>query len=147
MAKFTAGLTTSAGSTTLPNCALVGSASARIRIYEIGIFNTTTTAVPLQLVRLSTAGTPGASATSRLLDGSDTQAAVGVLKNTYTSTAPTTADLGIRFSLGAAIGSGLVLSFSDNELVIPAVANAAIGFLVDTGGTGQAVQVWMRWIE
>lgn len=146
MAKFSAKLTTAAGSTTLPPCALVGSASARIRVYEIGIFNTTTTAVSLQLARLTTAGTPGTSATSRNLDGSDTQTAVGVLKNTYTSTAPTSADLGIAVILGAAIGSGVVLTFSDEELVIPAVANAAIGFLVDSG-TGQAVTTYWKWKE
>lgn len=146
MARFVAGLTTSAGSTTLPIAALVGGTGARIRIYEIGVFNTTTTAVNLVLCRLSTAGTPGTSATSRLLDQSDAQTTTGVLKNTYTSTAPTTAELGIGFPLGAAIGSGMILTFSDNELVIEKVANSAIGFLVESG-TGQACRLWMKWIE
>ena len=146
MARFIAGFTTAAGSTTLPICALVGSASARIRIYEIGIFNTTAVACNVVLCRLSTAGTPGTAATSRNLDGSDTQTAVGALRNTYTSTAPTTTELGMGFPLGAAIGSGLMPTFGDEELVIPATANAAIGFLVESG-TGQALRVYFKWKE
>ena len=146
MSKFAAGLTTSAGSTTLPICALVGGTGGRIRITEIGVFNTTTTAVNLVLCRLSTAGTPGASATSRLTDAADAATAVGVLKNTYSSTAPTTTELGIGFPLPAAVGAGIVLTFPDDTLTIPATANAGIGLLVESG-TGQAVRMYARWLE
>lgn len=147
MSKFAAGLTTSAGSTTLPLCALVGGAGARIRITEIGVFNTTATATSLVLCRLTTAGTPGTAATSRLTDAADAATAVGTLRNTYTSTAPTTTELGIGFPLPGAIGAGLVLTFPDDTLTIPATAAAGIGLLVDTGGTGQACRVWFRWNE
>lgn len=146
MSKFAAGLTTSAGSTTLPICALVGGTGGRIRIAEIGVFNTTSTAVNLVLCRLSTAGTPGTAATSRLTDQSDAATAVGTLRNTYTSTAPTTAELGIGFPLPAAVGSGIVLTFPDDTLTISATANSAIGLLVESG-TGQACRVYMRWYE
>lgn len=146
MSKFAAGLTTSAGSTTLPVCALVGGTGGRIRITEIGVFNTTSTAVNLVLCRLSTAGTPGTAATSRLTDAADAATAVGTLRNTYTSTAPTTTDLGIGFPLAAAVGTGVVLTFPDDTLTIPATANAGIGLLVESG-TGQAVRVWFRWNE
>ena len=146
MSKAVAGLTTSAGSTTLPICALIGGTGGRIRITEIGVFNTTTTAVNLVLCRLSTAGTPGTSATSRLTDSADAATLVGVLKNTYSSTAPTTTELGIGFPLGAAVGSGLVMTFPDDTLTIAATANAGIGLLVESG-TGQACRVWMRWSE
>jgi hypothetical protein len=146
MSKFVAGLTTSAGSTTLPICALVGGTGGRIRISEIGVFNTTATAVNLVLCRVSTAGTPGTAATSRLTDQGDAATAVGALRNTYTSTAPTTAELGIGFPLGAAIGSGLIMTFPDDALTISATANSAIGLLVESG-TGQACRVWFRWYE
>lgn len=146
MSKAVAGLTTSAGSTTLPICALIGGTGGRIRITEIGVFNTTTTAVNLVLCRLSTAGTPGTSATSRLTDSADAATLVGVLKNTYTGTAPTTTELGIGFPLGAAVGSGLVMTFPDDTLTIAATANAGIGLLVESG-TGQACRVWFRWSE
>jgi hypothetical protein len=146
MSKFVAGLTTTAGSTTLPLAALVGGTGARIRIVEIGVFNTTTTAVNLVLCRLSTAGTPGTAATSRLTDSADAATAVGALRNTYTSTAPTTTELGIGFPLGAAVGAGLVLTFPDDVLTIPATANAGIGFLLESG-TIQAVRLYVRWNE
>jgi hypothetical protein len=146
MSKFVAGLTTTAGSTTLPLAALVGGTAARIRITEIGVFNTTTTAVNLVLCRLSTAGTPGAAATSRLTDAADSQTAVGVLRNTYTGTAPTTTELGIGFPLGAAVGSGMILTFPDDVLTLDKVANSGIGFLVESG-TVQVVRLWVQWKE
>lgn len=146
MSKFVAGLTTAAGSTTLPIAALVGGATGRLRIAEIGVFNTTSTAVNLVLCRLTTAGTPGTAATSRLTDSADAAAAVGTLRNTYTGTAPTTTELGIGFPLAAAAGSGLILAFPDDTLTIPATANAGIGLLVESG-TGQACRIWVRWYE
>ena len=146
MSKFVAGLTTSGGSSTLPACALVGGTGGRIRIVEIGVFNTTSTAVNLVLCRLTTAGTPGTSATSRLTDSADAATAVGTLKGTYTSTAPTTTDLGIGFPLAAAVGTGVVLTFPDDTLTIPATANAGIGLLVESGSP-QNVRLWFRWNE
>ena len=146
MSKAVAGLTTSAGSTTLPLCALVGGTGGRIRITEIGVFNTTSTAVNLVLCRLSTAGTPGTAATSRLTDQGDGATAVGALRNTYTGTAPTTTELGIGFPLPAAVGAGLIMTFPDDTLTIDKVANSAIGLLVESGA-GQACRVWFRWAE
>jgi hypothetical protein len=146
MSKFAAGLTTTAGSTTLPVAALIGGTGARIRITEIGVFNTTATAVNLVLCRLSTAGTPGTAATSRLTDAADAAAAVGTLRNTYSGTAPTTTELGIGFPLPGTAGAGLILTFPDDVLTIPAVASAGIGLIVESG-TGQAVRIWMRWYE
>ena len=146
MSKAVAGLTTSAGSTTLPICALVGGTGGRIRITEIGVFNTTATAVNLVLCRLSTAGTPGTAATSRLTDQADAATLVGTLRNTYTGTAPTTTELGIGFPLPAAVGAGLIMTFPDDTLTITATANSAIGLLVESG-TGQACRVWFRWAE
>jgi hypothetical protein len=144
MSKFVAGLTTTAGSTTLPLCALIGGTGARIRIAEIGVFNTTATTVNLVLCRLSTAGTPGTAATSRLLDQDDGATATGVLRNTYTSTAPTTAELGIGFPVAAT--SGVILGFPDDTLTLSKVANSGIGLLLESG-TIQVCRVWFRWFE
>jgi hypothetical protein len=146
MSKFAARVTTTGGTTTLPACALVGGTGGRIRISEIGIFNTTTTATGVILARLSTAGTPGTAATSRLTDQGDGAAAVGTLRNTYTSTAPTTADLGIGVYLAGAVGAGVVLTYPDDTLTIDKVANSAIGLLTDTG-TMPALFVYFRWYE
>lgn len=145
MARFSAGGLTTAGSTTLPIFALIGGTGVLCRIREIGVFNTTTTPVALKLCRLSTAGTPGATLTAASLN-TDPATATGVLKNTYTSTAPTTSDLGYRAVLGAAIGSGFVWTFEDFELTTLVAASAGVGALVENG-TGQALQVYVKWYE
>jgi hypothetical protein len=82
----------------------------------------------------------------RLTDMADGATAVGALRNTYTSTAPTTTELGIGFPLAAAIGSGMIMGFPDDVLTIDKVASAGIGLLVESG-TGQALRVWFRWYE
>lgn len=146
MPDYAAGGLTTAGSTTLPIAALVGSASVRVHIREIGVFNTTATAVALKLCRLSTAGTPGSTLTTAQVQDPEGPTSIAVCKNTYSSTAPTTSDLGYRTQLGAAVGSGVVWTFGDDGLVIPATANAGVGILVENG-TGQACQVYFAWTE
>lgn len=145
MARFVAGALSSAGSTTLPVFALVGSATVVARVREIGIFNTTATAVAIKLARLSTAGTPGASITPAALPAFDPATSGVTVRNTYT-VAPTTTDLGFRAVLGAAVGSGFVWTWDDWELTTSAVANSGIGALVENG-TGQALQFYVKWYE
>src|SRR5512139_327026 len=142
MSLYASGGLSTAGSTTLPVFALVGSASVRCRILEIGVFNTTSTAVALKLCRLTTAGTPGTATTVDKMDPADPVAAVGALRNTYSGTAPTTSDAGFRTVLGAAVGSGFVWTFADYELTTLVAAAAGVGCLVENG-TGQALQFYM----
>jgi hypothetical protein len=145
MARYAAGGLTTAGSTTLPVFALLGSASVVARVREIGVFNVSSTAVALKLCRVTTAGTPGATLTSQPT-GIDPNSSVALLKNTYTSTAPTTVDLGYRCILGAAVGSGFVWTFDDWDVTTLLAANSAVGCLVENG-TGQALQVYVKWYE
>lgn len=146
MALFTAGALTSAGSTTLPVIALVGGATVLARVVEIGVFNTTATAVALKLCRLTTAGTPGTAATTGAPRGFDPATAIASVRNTYTGTAPTTSDLGFRTQLGAAIGSGFVFTFNDFEVTTAAAAASGVGVLVENG-TGQPLQAYIKWLE
>lgn len=146
MARFSAGVLTTAGSTTLPIFALTGGTTVRPHIVEIGVFNTTATAVALKLVRISTAGTPGSTATSNQVTDPEGPASIALAKGTYTSTGPTIADLGYRCVLGAAVGSGVVWTFGDAGLVIPATANTGVGIVVENG-TGQACQCYVCWDE
>ena len=144
--RYVAGGLTTAGSTTLPLVALTGGTTVRAVVLEIGVFNTTTTAVALKLVRLTTAGTPGATLTADKCDPADAIANIALLKNTYTSTGPTITDLGFRCVLGAAIGSGFVWTFGETELCTLVAANAGIGIVVENG-TGQALQTYWKWRE
>lgn len=147
MARFSAaGRMTTAGTNLLPAFALVGGTTIRPRVAEVGLFNTTVTACAVGLVRISTAGTPGASVS--VAKESDTaQAPIGAVNNTYTSTGPTiTAGVLRQATLGAAAGSGVIWTFGPLGLVIPDAASAGIGVIVPTG-TGQVCDFYVVWDE
>lgn len=145
MARYNVSAVTTAGSTTLPIISLYGGTTVRPRLREVHLFNTTTTAVFLKLVRVTTAGTQGTALTEMPQIFEDT-AAIATAFNTH-SVAPTitTGDLW-RGSLGAAIGSGVILTFNEGGIVIPATANNGLAVVVATG-TGQAVDATLVWDE
>lgn len=143
--RYSAGLLTAAGSTTLPIAALVGASTIRPRLWEIGVFNTTSTAVALKLVRMTTAGTPGAAASAIATHVPEDSAPVAAVRGTYTVTATMT-DAGYRCVLGATVGSGCIWTFGDSGLILPAATAAAVGIVVENG-TGQACQAYFVWSE
>jgi hypothetical protein len=116
-----------------------------VKLRELAVFNTTATAVQLKLVRVTTTGTQGTGLTEMPLDQADV-AATATAFNTH-SVAPTvtTGDL-YRIQLPAAIGGGVVLTFPDNGVIVPATANNGLAVLVSTG-TGQACEVTFVWDE
>jgi hypothetical protein len=141
----TAGATlTGVGSATLPAQALVGSTANRLELVEIAIVNTTGVACVWNLVKISTAGTPGASLTSVPHDGADT--ATGVVKQAYTVTPTIGADFGYRIRVPATIGSGVIrpLNAGGTGLIIPATAAAGIGLV---SAAGQICDIDWTWIE
>jgi hypothetical protein len=73
----------------------------------------------------------------------------GVVKQAYTSTAPTAGlDYGYRFRIPATVGAGVVRPFNGGGtgLVIPATAAAGIGLFIESG-TGQLCDVDWTWVE
>jgi hypothetical protein len=145
MSRYSAGVKTSVGSTTLPIISLYAAAASGGKIREVGLFNTTDVAVDLKLVRLTTAGTQGAG----LVEGKhdpDSPAAACTAFTTHT-VAPTLGDdLGYRVTLGAPKGSGVVWTFGDAGLRIPVGTANGIGVIVENG-TGQAIQATIVWDE
>src|SRR5262245_30503064 len=102
MARYTAGVKTTAGSTTLPLASIYSAASVGGKLREVGVFNTTNTQVDVKLIRLTSQGTPGAGQTEAKYDP-DSATASCTTFTTHSSTAPTTGDdLGYRATLGAA---------------------------------------------
>lgn len=146
--EFAAGaLSAGVGSTTLPVGSLYGGAAGRVVIREVGITNTTNTALTLKLVRLTTAGTRGTGLTNAELQSEWTGTPVGAAYNTHTSTGPTLGDdLGYRAVIAAAAGSGVVWVKGGGGIVIPATANAGVGIIVENG-TGQIIQFYFVWEE
>lgn len=145
MARYSAGVKTSAGSTTLPIASLYSAASVGAKLREVGVFNTTNTAVDVKLTRLTTAGTQGTGLTESKYDP-DSAAASCTAFTTHT-VAPTLGDdLGYRATLGAAAGAGVIWTFGENGLRVPTGTANGVGVLIENG-TGQACQVYFVWDE
>lgn len=147
MARFSAAWRTAgAGSATLPIASLYATAAVRPRLVELGVFNTTATALAVALIRLTTTGTQGSTITAAYEDDSS-QTAVTTAKDTHT-VAPTLGGKLRQASLGAAIGSGIIWTFGAGRtgLVIPNTTGDGIGIYIPTG-TGQICDVSLTWDE
>ena len=150
MARFTAGIRTTAGTSARPMMSLYSAAASSGTLREVGCFNTTTTAVEIFLTRLSTTGTQGAGLTEARYNMKGPPALCTAF-TTHTADVTLGEDLGYRAVLGAAVGSGVIWTFGDAGLVIgaadavEAVTNA-IGIILETG-TGQICQTYFVWDE
>ena len=146
--RFAAGAKTGAGSTILPLTSIFSGALNDVKVLEVGVFNTTTTAFDVKLARISSGpGTVGAALTKSPLDN---PAAVptALAYTTHTAGTVTVADGGYRASIGAAIGAGVIWTFAGNGYEIDAVAGTANGLcLLVENGTGQAAQCYWVWEE
>lgn len=145
MARFSAGDLCSAGTVAQPMISLFAAAAVGGVIREIGVTNTTATAVSIMLVRLTAQGTPGAN----LVEGEHfpSQASASCTAfGTHTGDATLGDELGYRTILGAAIGSGVIWTFGGSGLVIPVATTSGIGVILSTG-TGQACECYIVWDE
>jgi hypothetical protein len=149
MARFSAAYrTTGAATNLLPMASIYATAAVRPKIVEVGVFNSTATALQVALVRLTTAGT--STAVVGVYEDDDSQAAVATPRNTHSSTGPTIGTVSLRIAtLGAAIGSGVIWTFGGGKtsgLLIPAATGNGIGLYTPTG-TGQICDVSWTWDE
>ncbi len=147
MARYSCGVRSAgAGSTTLPVGALVASASVDLHVVEIGVFNSTATAVNVAVRRMTTAGTPG-SGLSEIPWDPDSPAATGTGFDTYTSTGPTlTAGFYSHADLGAAIGAGVIFTYGGAGIRIPKATTNGI-CVIPGIGTGQVLDWYVVWDE
>jgi len=135
--------TTGAGTSARPIGSIYGIASVCGWLLEAHIFNTTAVAAEFTLVRLTSAGTPGTGKTEAK-EWPDSVAA------SLTSFDTHSADAGIgdeleRVQLPAAAGGGVIHTFGDRGIHIPAGTANGIGFV--PVGTGQICVVKFRWAE
>lgn len=145
MARFNSGARAAgAGSTTLPSGSIYAGASVNGLLREIGVFNTTTTAVAIALYRLTTTGTRGSALTVSKHRVNTTPTCTTY--NTHT-VAPTLGnDLGYRAVLGAAAGSGVIWTFGDAGLEVTLGTSNGVGIVIATG-TGQVLDYYFVWDE
>lgn len=137
MAQYSGGALTGAGSTTLPMFALYAGATGAPILKGVRIWNTTSTAFAVELVRLTTAGTFTAVTEAPFRD----RAVANTAQLFHTATvAPTVGTrLGIFYRLGAADGTGVIDSFTDG-IVVPTGTGNGVG-LIPVGAAGQASYV------
>ena len=134
-----------AGSTTLPIGGLTATAASRPYVVEVGVFNTTTTAVAMALRRITALGTPGAGQVE-VYEDDDVQVPLATTLTTWT-VAPTFVSGNLRtIGIGTAIGAGVIWTFGQRGLMIPpGTANGIV--LVPLSGTGQICDVYFVWDE
>ena len=150
MARFSAGVLTTAGTSVRPMMSLYSPAASTGVLREVGCFNTTAIAVAIRLVRLSDTGTQGAGLVEAPYNVKKPPALCTAF-TTHTADATVAFDLGYRAVLGAAVGSGVIWTFGDDGLMIgvadavEAVGNG-IGLILENG-TGQACQAYFVWDE
>lgn len=145
MANYSiAGRATVAGTSLRAQASLYATASVGARIREVGVFNTTTTATAIGLVRFTNATGVGAGLTEAEYDEN---APPPLCTGFAGHTADGTVGQVIRqASLGAAVGSGVIWTFGGSGLVIALGTANGIGIYVPTG-TGQICDYWIDWEE
>jgi hypothetical protein len=145
MARYSiAGRATLAGTAARAMASLFASASVGGKIREVKVYNTTSTALAVGLIRFTNATNVGAGLTEAEYD----EAAAGP---SCTGFAAHTGDGGTgqvieQATLGAAVGSGVIWTYGDTGLVIQVGTANGIGIHCPTG-TGQVCDYTITWDE
>ncbi|MCA1670404.1 MAG: hypothetical protein LC793_24095 [Thermomicrobia bacterium] len=115
----------------------------RVYLREIGIFNTTATAIPIALIR---ATGMGVATTSNLGQAEDPAAPASTanLDSAWSTNITAGAAVTIlrRAMIGAGIGNGVIWMWGPNECVLTNLNSLA---LINPIGTGQVLDVYFRW--
>lgn len=120
-----------------------GAASGSFYLREVGVFNTTATAVAVGLVVCSAQGT-GAGALTEYQEDDFLAAAPGETAFTSQSTDSTAVATIRQASLAAAIGAGVIWTFGDRGVHIPEGTTNGVIINLPTG-TGQFVDFYFVW--
>lgn len=110
---------------------------------EVGVFNTTTTAVAGGIAMCSASGTQAGAVTEWQTDDPSASAPLETCFLSQ-STDSTLLALIRQFSLGAAIGSGLIIPFEPYEVEMAEGTGSGIIITCPTG-TAQHLDFWFRW--
>jgi hypothetical protein len=143
MRHSVANRSTVVGTTLRAIASLFGTASVGLKLREVGIFNTTSTASAVALVRFTNATGVGSALTK-----TDWDAESPAICSAYAGhTADGAVGAAIRqASLPAAVGGGVIWTFGDSGLIVPKGTANGIGIIVPTG-TGQIVDFYYDWDE
>lgn len=136
---------TVAGTTLRAVASVYSTASKAFRLREVGVFNTTSTAVAVSLVRFTNATNVGAGLTEVQWDAEHDPVP------TATAFAGHTGDGAVGSALrqavlGAVVGSGVIWTFGDMGICVNIGTANGIGIICPTG-TGQILDFYYDWEE
>jgi hypothetical protein len=136
--------TTDALATSLRGPSLYAAAAAGASLRQVEVWNTTTTAFSVGLIRWTAAGTQGTALTEAAWDQNKVAPQCTAF-NTHTGNA-TAGDVLFRAMIGAAIGSGIIWVFGDSGIDIPEGTGNGVGLYLPTG-TAQNFDFTFVWDE
>ena len=145
MARYSiAGRSTVVGTTLRAMASLFSTAAVTARIVEVGVFNTTSTAVAVSLVRFTNATGVGAGLTeSKHRPESPAATCTGFAGHTADGAV---GDTLAYASLGAAVGSGVIWTFGDSGVFTLIGTANGVGLICPVG-TGQICDYTVTWDE
>lgn len=122
----------------------------RLKVREIGVINTTTTALAfLELIRTSARGTQSTTVTPTAAANAQDTADLGptALGDTAWSVQPTLAAIPLReLDIAGTVGSAVIWTWSqDGELIVP--IGAGIALVNASGGTTGITRFYFVWGE
>lgn len=138
-----AGRSTVVGTTLRAIASLFAIATVGGKLREVGIFNTTATAVAASLVRFTNATGVGAGLTEVDYDPANPAQCTGFAGHTADGAVGSPLR---QASLPAAVGGGVVWTFGDSGILIPVGTANGIGIICPTG-TGQILDYYFDWDE
>lgn len=138
-----AGRATVAGTSARAIASVFSAASVGFKLREVGVFNTTSAAVAVGLVRFTNQTGVGAGLTEADYDAANPTQVTGFAGHTADGG---TGQVIRQASLGGAIGSGVIWTFGDNGIVVATGTANGIGIYIPTG-TGQVLDYYFDWDE
>ncbi len=145
MRASVAGRSTVAGTTLRAVASVYGTAAKGFRLREVGVFNTTSTAVAVSLVRFTNATNVGAGTTEVQWDVEHDPAPTATAFAGHTGDGAVGSP--IRYaSLGAVVGAGVIWTFGDMGFCINIGTANGVGIICPTG-TGQILDYYFDWEE
>ena len=145
MRHSVAGRATVVGTNVRAIASVFSVASVGFKLRECGVFNTTATAVAVALARFTAATNVGTGLTEADYDAANPTAVTAFAGHTGDGTV---GQVFRQASLGGAVGSGVIWTFGDAGVFVPAVAGTTSGVgVVVENGTGQIAQAYIVWDE
>lgn len=138
-----AGRATVAGTSVRAIASVFATASVGFKLREVGVFNTSSTAVAVALARFTAATNVGAGLTEADWDAAQAAVATGFAGHTGDGTV---GQIIRQASLGASVGSGVIWTFGDSGIIVPVGTANGVGVIIPTG-TGQTLDYYYDWDE